>query len=113
MLAVDNLISAIIFALNNPVTVGETYLVADSKPMTIGEILTILRKMQGRSLTTINVPQVIIRLLLIICGRGDLWSRFSGDLVVDTSKLESVGWRPAIDTYEGLRGMMRAEDGEP
>src|SRR5450759_44049 len=110
LLAVDNLIAAIIFALNNPVTIGETYLVADSKPMTIGEILTILRKMQGRSLTTINVPQVIIRLMLIICGRGDLWSRFSGDLVVDTSKLESVGWRPAVDTYEGLRAMMSAED---
>src|SRR5450759_3048534 len=110
LLAVDNLISAIIFALNNPVTIGETYLVADSKPMTIGEILTMLRKMQGRSLTTIHVPQVIIRLSLMMCGRGDLWSRFSGDLVVDTSKLESVGWRPAIDTYEGLRAMMSAED---
>jgi nucleoside-diphosphate-sugar epimerase len=46
-------------------------------------------------------------------GRKDVWVRLSGDLVVDTSKLESVGWRPAIDTYEGLRGMMRAEDGEP
>ena len=113
LLGVENLISAIIFALNNPVTIGETYLIADSKPMTIGEILTILRKLQGCSLTTINVPKVIIRLLLIICGRGDLWSRFSGDFVVDTSKLESVGWRPVIDTYEGLRGMMRAEDGEP
>src|SRR5450759_3479610 len=110
LLAVDNLISAIIFALNNPVTIGETYLVADSKPMTIGEILTMLRKMQGRSLTTIYVPQVIIRLSLVMCGRGDLWSRFSGDLVVDTSKLESVGWRPAVDTYEGLRAMMSAED---
>src|SRR5450759_2588024 len=113
MLAIDNLIAAIIFALNNPVTVGETYLVADSKPMTIGEILTMLRKIQGRSSSTISVPQVIVRLLLIICGRGDLWVRLSEDLVVDTSKLESVGWRPAIDTYEGLRGMMRAEDGEP
>src|SRR5664279_2092130 len=38
-----NLISAIIFALNNPATIGETYLVADSKAMTIGEILTMLR----------------------------------------------------------------------
>jgi len=112
VLAVDNLISAIIFALNNPVTIGETYLVADSKAMTIGEILTMLSKIQGRSSSTISVPQVIVRLLLIMCGRKDVWVRLSGDLVVDTSKLESVGWRPAIDTYEGLRGMMRAEDGE-
>jgi UDP-glucose 4-epimerase len=113
LLGVENLISAIIFALNNPATIGETYLVADSKAMTIGEILTMLRKIQGRSSSTISIPQVIVRLLLMLCGRTDLWSRVSGNFVVDTSKLESVGWRPAIDTYEGLLEMMRAEDGEP
>ena len=113
LLAVDNLISAIIFALNNPVTIGEIYLVADSGPMTMSEILAILRKMQGRSLTTIYVPQVIMRLALMLCGRRDLWLRFSEDLVVNTSKLESAGWHPAVDTYQGLLGMMRAEDGEP
>jgi nucleoside-diphosphate-sugar epimerase len=112
LLGIDNLISAIVFALNNPITVGETYMLADSAPMTVSEIVAILRKMQGRSLTTINVPQVIIRLSLMMCGRADLWSRFSGDLIVDTSKLELVGWRPAVDTYEGLRAMMRAEDGK-
>ncbi len=112
LLAVDNLISAIVFALNNPVTIGETYLVADPGPMTMREIFAILRKMQGRSLTSIYVPQVIIHLSLMMFGRKDLWARMSGDLVVDTSKLESVGWRPAIAMSEGLRGMMRAEDDE-
>jgi nucleoside-diphosphate-sugar epimerase len=110
MLGVENLISAIIFALNNPVTIGETYLVADLKPMTIGETLTMLRKMQGRSLTTIYAPLVVVRLLLMICGRMDLWARLSGNLVVDTSKLESAGWRPTIDTYAGLLEMMRSSD---
>jgi len=113
LLAVDNLISAIVFALNNPVTIGETYLVADPGPMTMRKIFAILRKMQGRSLTSIYVPQVIIHLSLMMFGRKDLWARMSGDLVVDTSKLESVGWRPAIATSEGLRGMLRAEDDEP
>ena len=112
LLALDNLIAAIIFALNNPATIDETYLVADSGPMTMSEIFTILRKVQGRSLTSINVPQVIMHLLLVMCGRKGLWSRLSGDLVVDTSKLESVGWRPAVDTYTGFLEMMRAEDGD-
>ena len=113
LLAVDNLISAIVFALNNPVTIGETYLVADPGPMTMREIFAILRKMQGRSLTSIYISQVIIHLSLMMFGRKDLWARMSGDLVVDTSKLESVGWRPAIATSEGLHGMLRAEDDEP
>jgi len=113
LLAVENLIGAIFFALNNPATIGETYLVADSAPMTMSEIFAIFRKIQGRSLTAIHVPLVVVRLLLKLTGRTDLWRRLNGDLIVDTSKLESLGWRPAVDTYEGLRGMMRAEDGEP
>jgi UDP-glucose 4-epimerase len=79
LLALDNLIAAIIFALNNPATIGETFLVADSGPMTMSEIFTILRKVQGRSLTSINVPQVVMHLLLAMCGRKGLWSRLSGD----------------------------------
>lgn len=112
LLAVENLISAIIFALKTPATIGETYLVADTKPMTIGEILAMLRKMQGRPMSTIYIPQPIIRLLLMMCGRKDIWSRLSGNLVVDTSKLEAAGWRPAVDTYAGFLAMMRVEEGK-
>jgi hypothetical protein len=61
-------------------------------------------------LAIVYVPQAIIRLLLMMCGRTDLWSRLSGNMVVDTSKLESVGWRPAFDTYTGFLEMIRAED---
>jgi nucleoside-diphosphate-sugar epimerase len=110
LLGIENFISAIIFALNNPITIGETYLIADSKPMTVGELLTTLRKMQGRSLSTIYVPPIILHLLLTLCGRQSLWSRLNEDLVVDISKLEAAGWRPTIDTYSGLLEMMRTED---
>jgi UDP-glucose 4-epimerase len=112
LLAIDNLVSAIVFALNNPVTVGETYLLADPAPMRIGEIFASLRKVQGRLLTNIYVPEFIIRLALMMCGRKELWSRLGGALVVDTSKLESLGWRAVVDTHEGFLRMMLAENGE-
>jgi nucleoside-diphosphate-sugar epimerase len=112
LLGIDNLISAVIFALKNPATVNQTYLLADSTPMTIGEILAVLRKGQGRSLMTVYIPRFIVRLLLTLCGRPDLWSRFAGGLVVDTSKLESLGWRPVTETSAGLLAMMRADDGK-
>jgi hypothetical protein len=35
VLGIDNLISAILFVLNKPGAVGEVYLVADAKPLTI------------------------------------------------------------------------------
>ena len=109
LLAVDNLTSAIVFALNNPGTIGETYLVADSKPMTMSEIFTILRMVQGRGLKSVHIPHFLIRLVLRVIGRTDLWSRLSGELIVDTGKLEAAGWRPAVETYDGLREMVSAE----
>ena len=112
LLAIENLIGAVLFALDNPATIGEIYLVADSDPMTMTEIFAMLRKIQGRSSKTIHIPYVIVRLILILIGRTQLWTRLNGNLIVDTSKLRSVGWRPNVDTYEGLRGMMHAENDE-
>ena len=105
LLGIDNAISAIIFALKNPMTVDETFLLADPLPMTIGEILTALRRKPGRSMMNVYFPQSIIRVLLTLGGRKDIWLRFSGDLVVDTSKFESLGWRPIMSTAEGLLKM--------
>ena len=112
LLGIDNLISAIIFALNNPAAIGEVYLLADPMPMTLGEILSVLREMQGRPLTTIPIPKTVIRILLALIGRSDLWLRFAGDLVVDTGKFQALGWRPTTDTARGLAAMLETQDGQ-
>lgn len=110
LLAIDNLISAIIFSLNNPTMANEVYLIADPSPVAIAELFRILRKIQGRPPRAIKVPKAIMRLSLWACGCSDLWPRFNGDLVVDTSKLQSAGWRPTVDTYSGLLKMMHGFD---
>lgn len=33
-------------------------------------------------------------------------------MVVDTSKLQSLGWHPPVKTFDGLRHMLSAESGE-
>jgi UDP-glucose 4-epimerase len=106
LLGVDNLISVILFALENPATAGETYLVADSAPATIKEIFTMLRRAQGRAPGLIYIPANVIRVGLTALGLRSLWDRIGGELVVDTGKLEAIGWRPAVDTYSGLAGIL-------
>jgi UDP-glucose 4-epimerase len=44
-------------------------------------------------------------------GQGDLWQRLGGSLIANPAKLIAAGWRPAVDTREGLTAMMRS--GEP
>ena len=80
--------------------------------MTLGEILSVLREKQGRPLTTIPIPKTVIRILLALIGRSDLWLRFAGDLVVDTGKFQALGWCPTTDTARGLAAMLETEDGQ-
>lgn len=112
LLGIDNLISAIIFAVNNPATIGEVYLLADPTPMTLGEILSVLRRKLGRPLAMIAIPKIVIHVLLAAIGRSDLWARFAGDLVVDTAKFQALGWRPVSDATSGVAAMLQTEDGE-
>ena len=112
LLGIDNLISAIIFVMNNQRTLGHALLVADPVPYTLPEIFTMLRKAQGRSPWLVCAPQFFIRHALILSGYRHLWERIGNSSVVATTKLESFGWRAPVDTYEGIVAMVRAEDGK-
>ena len=110
LLGIDNFIAAIFFALNNQTTVGEKFLVADPVSLTLPELFTILRKAQGRKPGLVYVPPILIRLALFMSGQNRLWKRISENLVVDTTKLESLGWHPPVETYEGLRSVLAANN---
>jgi nucleoside-diphosphate-sugar epimerase len=112
LLGIDNLVSAIIFLLDNQRALGRTFLVADPAPLTLPEILTMLRKAQRRSPWLVYAPTFLIRRAFILLGYPHFWERIANNLVVDMSDLESLGWRAPLDTYEGFVAMMRAEDGE-
>ena len=112
LLGIDNLIGAILFTLNNKKTIGEKFLVADAAPLGLPELITKLRKAQGRKPGLVYVPPFLIRLALYLTGQWPLWERISEDLVVDTRKLESLGWRPTSDTYQGLRAAVDIEKSE-
>lgn len=110
ILGIDNFITAVFLVLNTPAAVGETYLVADPTALTLPEVVTMLRKAQGRGAGLFNVPPIFFRLALRLMRQRELWARLGEDLVVDTAKLQALGWRPAVDTYQGIVAMIRAED---
>src|SRR5262249_6422415 len=102
LVGIDNLISAILFALSHPSTLGETYLAAEPEAVSVQELFTMLRKAQGRRADLINIPLSPFRVCLIALGQRRIWDRIGGELIVDTRKLEATGWRPVLDTYSGL-----------
>ncbi len=107
ILGVDNLVSAIVFALGHPATIGETYLIADPAPVALRDIFGMLRRARGRRPGLLYVPPALFRIALTMFGHRYLWERIGDELVVDTSKFESLGWRPAVATCDGLAAMLQ------
>ncbi|HKV55973.1 MAG TPA: NAD-dependent epimerase/dehydratase family protein [Candidatus Binataceae bacterium] len=109
LLGIDNLTSSVLFLLNNPAAINETYLIADPKPLTLAETVSLLRKAQGRQARQFYVPPFLFRLALGLMNRREFWARLGENLIVDPGKLQALGWRPVVDTYDGLATMIRAE----
>ena len=112
ILGVDNLVSAILFALEHPATIGETYLIADPDAVALRDIFGMLRRARGRRPGLLYVPPALFRLALTMLGHRYLWERVGDELVVDTRKFESLGWRPVVGTYDGLAAMLQAPDAQ-
>jgi UDP-glucose 4-epimerase len=108
LLAVDNLIEAVRHALAQPATRGETCIVADDDPISLAEMIAILRVAQGRKPRLFSLPPSFFSTPLTLAGRRDVWDRIGGSLVVTAAKLRGTGWQPLVNTREGLRATAQA-----
>jgi len=106
LLAVSNLVGAIMLAFDSPAMLNETFVVADPEAMSIAEIFACLRAAAGRSAGLFPVPPGLIAGLLGLAGRTSLWDRMGRDLVVDPAKLLAAGWKPSVTTRDGFRAMV-------
>jgi nucleoside-diphosphate-sugar epimerase len=106
LVSLANLASAIDFVVREAACAGETYVVADPGSLTIGEIVTALRRGRSKSPGLVAVPPALLRLALTAAGRGANWEQINGALVADPAKLVGAGWRPERDTMKALAAMM-------
>jgi nucleoside-diphosphate-sugar epimerase len=107
LLAIDNLVQAVMFCLDSPATLNQTFIVSDPEPITLAEMFATLRDAVGRSPGLIPIPPVAVRAMVIATGRQALWDRIGRELVVSSGKLQKAGWSPPIETKAGLRAMVK------
>lgn len=103
MVSVDNLVSAIIFCLDNESAQGETYLVSDGEPLTLAQIVTLIRAGEGRKPGLIKVPESLARTGMRMLGLGGIWQKIGESLIARPSKLMKAGWMPPVSSEDGLR----------
>jgi len=108
LLAVDNLIAAVRFALEDPRAENETLLVADPEAISVAELVATLRTAGGHKPWLVPVPPALLSGLLRLVGKRDMAERLSGTLVAEPIKLLGAGWRPVTDTRTALVEMVHA-----
>lgn len=107
LLAIENLASAISVALTSERALGETFLVADREPISVADMVISMREGLGRAPHLVRVPERAVRRLMASFGKEAEWERLSGTFVIDTAKLQGLGWDPRVTSREGLARMMR------
>jgi UDP-glucose 4-epimerase len=111
LLALDNLLAAILLVLGAERAANETFLVADAEPISVADLVAAMREGLGRSPHLVKVPLGGVKRLMKSFGKEAEWERIAGNFVIDASKLMGIGWRPAISTHDGIVRMMRSENG--
>jgi nucleoside-diphosphate-sugar epimerase len=107
LLSLDNLADAIHAVLVAPEPLRRTLIVADDAPVSVAQMIAAMRRGLGRSPLLFGVPAPVLRSSLRLVGRDELYERLTRSLVVDSSALRRVGWRPSVETPTALVELMR------
>ena len=103
-LAINNLVSAILFALTRRETGARTFVVADPAASSIAELILGLREGLGRKANLVPCPSGLLGLAARITGQGESWATMAGPMIASPARLISAGWRPAVaSTHDGAR----------
>ena len=113
LLALDNLIGAIRFALEDPRAVNETFIVADAETVSVAEIIATLRRAAGRRPALVSVPTALLAFAFGLIGQRERWEQLAGSLVAEPKKLMAAGWRPAVDAHTALAAMVGSPAARP
>jgi UDP-glucose 4-epimerase len=108
LLAVENLLAAIETVLATQETLRRPFIVADPQALTVAEMIAAMRRGLGRWPNVFWFPATLLEHSFRAAGRGEVYERLSGSLVVDPAALMRIGWTPPLTTEVGLARLMQA-----
>lgn len=102
LLAVENLVSAILFALTPACPARQSYALSDPEPISVSGMLAAMRAGLGRGPGLLPVPEAWLRRLARLAGREETFLKLAGSLVARPERLLRAGWQPLVETKPAL-----------
>lgn len=107
LLSLDNLVAAVDAVLAASEPLRRPFVLADREALTVGEMVTAMRRGLGRGPGIFPVPTAVLRAFCQATGRMAIFTRLASPLVVDPAALVRLGWSPTVATPEGLERLAR------
>ncbi|MEJ6024058.1 NAD-dependent epimerase/dehydratase family protein [Ramlibacter sp. PS4R-6] len=102
LLALDNLVDAIVCGADHPDAARRTFLVADAEPVSTPELVALIAQGLGASARLWPLPATMLEAAARATGRGRMADSLLGDLEIDCNALRSLGWQPRVAPREGI-----------
>ena len=97
LLALDNLVSAILLVSEHPAAANQAFLLADDEDVSTTELIKLIAQSQGKKARLIPVPVSWMTFAARLFGKKSVADRLFGSLQIDASKIrQTLGWKPVI-----------------
>ncbi len=108
LLAVENLVEAILFSLTPACPARRAFIVADPEPIGVAGIVAALRQGLGRPPGLFAVSPALLRAGASLIGQVRRFDLLAGGLVARPDALLRAGWRPRVGTAAALARLASA-----
>ena len=108
ILSINNLVDFIRVCVKHPSAKDEVFLVSDSKPISVKDLIKDLSKLQKRHILFFPFPRFFLSLIFNLIRKKEYSLKLLGSLEVNIQKnQELLGWLPPQSTDEGLKEATR------
>lgn len=106
LVARDNLVDAIVTAIDAPRAAGGTFYVTDGEPLSTPDLIQHLARALRKPARLLPFPPVLLKIAASAIGRGESADSLLGSLVVgDAAFRAATGWRPPLTLDAALDGV--------
>jgi nucleoside-diphosphate-sugar epimerase len=103
LIAVDNLVSALVAGLESAQAAGRTYLVRDGQDVSTPELIRVIARALNVPCRLFPMPASVLKFTAAMIGAGEMSQRLFQSLAVDDSRIRrELGWTAPLTLEQGL-----------